>query len=124
MEHSPFAAVIEAFNCDDAERRVDLLRTCLDHDAEVSHINAVSTGPAEFAADIGQIREWLPGCTGALVGAARSVQNWDRQDWTLHTADGTLFAAGEYVGRRSAEGRYTHLASIPDAHEPPSSPTV
>jgi hypothetical protein len=50
-------------------------------------------------------------------GMVRTVQDWDAQDWVLHTADGAIFATGEYVGRRSADGKYSQLASIPDAHD-------
>jgi hypothetical protein len=117
MDHSPFAAIIEAFNSDDPDVRVEVLRTCLSEDCEVSHIHGATVGPASFSEAIGQIREWLPGCTGELVGEPRSVQRWDAQDWVIHTADGAVFATGEYVGRRSAGGTYTHLASIPDVHD-------
>lgn len=116
MDPSPFAAIIEAFNSDDSDFRVRVLSTCLAEEAEVSHIHGQSVGPAAFSNDIGQIREWLPGCMAELRGAARTVQGWDAQTWVLHTADGAAFATGEYVGRRSADGKYSHLASIPDAH--------
>jgi hypothetical protein len=117
MDPSPFAAIIEAFNSDDPELRIQALSTCLAEDAEVSHIHGQTVGPAAFSNDIGQIREWLPGCTANLRGMVRTVQGWDAQDWVLHTADGAVFATGEYVGHRSADGKYSHLASIPDAHD-------
>jgi hypothetical protein len=117
MDPSPFSAIIEAFNADDPELRVRALRTCLAEDGEVSHINGQNVGPAGFSNDIGHIREWLPGCTAELRGQVRTVQSWDAQGWVLRTADGAVFATGEYVGRRSADGKYDHLASIPDAHD-------
>jgi hypothetical protein len=68
MDPSPFAAIIDAFNSDDSELRVQALSTCLAEDAEVSHIHGQNVGPAAFSNDIGQIREWLPGCTAKLGG--------------------------------------------------------
>lgn len=116
-DDSPFAAIVEAFNADDHDLRVEVLRRCLADDAEVSHVNGVATGPHGFSDDIGQIRQWLPGSTASLTGDVRTVQDWDAQRWALHTSEGALFASGEYVGRRGPDGRYAHLASIPDEHD-------
>lgn len=117
MDVSPFDPVIEAFNTDDPVHRIGVLSSRLAEDAEVSHVHGEVVGPVAFSDDIGQIRHWLPGCTAELSGEVRSVQRWDAQAWILRTADGAVFASGEYVGHRSTDGRYTHLASIPDAHE-------
>lgn len=116
MAEGPFADIVEAFNSDDDDRRVELLRRRLTDDAEVVHPHGEAIGPAAFSADIGSIRQGFPGLTGRLDGHAESLHRWDRQAWTLVDADGAVFATGSYTARRTDDGRFSHLVSMPDAH--------
>ena len=75
MDESVFQRVVEAFNSDDHDRRVDLLGGVLAVDAEVAHIHGVSVGPEAFSRDVGRIREVIPaGLSALLQGEVDSLQ--------------------------------------------------
>lgn len=117
MNESAFRDIVEAFNSDDHDRRVELLSRHLAEDAEVAHIHGEASGPVAFSEDIGKIRQAMPeGLQARLEGDAEALHRWRRQRWTLVSATGDVFASGEYLGRTADEGKFSHLASLPDEH--------
>lgn len=117
MNESAFRDIVEAFNSDDRDRRVELLSRHIAEDAEVAHIHGEATGPVGFAQDIGSIRQALPeGLEARLDGDAESLHRWQRQRWTLFGMTDDVFASGVYIGRAADDGKFSHLVSLPDQH--------
>jgi hypothetical protein len=117
MNESAFRDIVEAFNSDDHDRRVELLSRHIGEDAEIAHIHGEATGPVGFAHDIGSIRQALPeGLEARLDGDPGSLHRWWRQRWTLVDGAGSLFASGVYIARLADDGNFSHLVSLPDQH--------
>jgi hypothetical protein len=115
--NAAFRDIVEAFNSDDHDRRVELLSRHIAGDAEIAHIHGEATGPVGFAHDIGSIRQALPeGLEARLDGDAESLQRWWRQRWMLVDVTGDVFAGGVYIGRTADDGSFSHLISLPDQH--------